>query len=246
MRTSEILLEAKKAKGTLGVLSTEDKNRALMAMADALIESEDEILAANREDVENARGHISSVMLDRLILNQERIAAMAEGIRSVAALEDPVGRILSQTARPNGLIIEKITVPLGVVAIIYESRPNVTSDAAALCLKSGNVCVLRSGREAFASAHAIVDAMRRGLVVCGLPRELINIIDDTSRNGAQELMHARGFVDLLIPRGGAGLIRACVENATVPCIETGTGICHIYVDKSADFDMALSLSLRHI
>lgn len=241
MKTSEILLEAKKAKGTLGVLSTEDKNRALMAMADALIEGSDEILAANREDVENAREHISSVMLDRLILNRERIAAMAEGIRSVAALEDPVGRILSQTARPNGLIIEKITVPLGVVAIIYESRPNVTSDAAALCLKSGNVCVLRSGKEAFASAHAIVDAMRRGLVACGLPRELINIVDDTSRNGAQELMHARGFVDLLIPRGGAGLIRACVENATVPCIETGTGICHIYVDKSADFDMALSI-----
>ena len=240
MKTSEILLEAKKVKGALGALSADDKNCALMAMADALIGNDDEILAANHEDVENAREHISSVMLDRLILNRERIAAMAEGIRSVAALEDPIGRILSQTTRPNGLIIEKISVPLGVVAIIYESRPNVTSDAAALCLKSGNVCVLRSGKEAFASAHAIVAAMRRGLSVCGLPRELINIIDDTSRDGARELMHARGFVDLLIPRGGAGLIRACVENATVPCIETGTGICHIYVDKSADFDMALS------
>ena len=241
MKTSEILLEAKKVKGALGALSADDKNCALMAMADALIGNDDEILAANHEDVENAREHISSVMLDRLILNRERIAAMAEGIRSVAALEDPIGRILSQTTRPNGLIIEKISVPLGVVAIIYESRPNVTSDAAALCLKSGNVCVLRSGKEAFASAHAIVAAMRRGLSVCGLPRELINIIDDTSRDGARELMHARGFVDLLIPRGGAGLIRACVENATVPCIETGTGICHIYVDKSADFDMALSI-----
>ncbi len=241
MKTSEILLEAKKVKSTLGALSADDKNRALMAMADALIESGDEILAANREDVENAKEHISAVMLDRLILNQERIAAMAEGIRSVAALEDPVGRILSQAARPNGLVIEKVAVPLGVVAIIYESRPNVTSDAAALCLKSGNVCVLRSGKEAFASAHAIVAAMRRGLAACGLPREFINIIDDTSRDGARELMHARGYVDLLIPRGGAGLIRACVENATVPCIETGTGICHIYVDKSADFDMALSI-----
>lgn len=241
MKTSEILLEAKKVKGALGALSADDKNCALMAMADALIGNDDEILAANHEDVENAREHISSVMLDRLILNRERIAAMAEGIRSVAALEDPIGRILSQTTRPNGLIIEKISVPLGVVAIIYESRPNVTSDAAALCLKSGNVCVLRSGKEAFTSAHAIVAAMRRGLSVCGLPRELINIIDDTSRDGARELMHARGFVDLLIPRGGAGLIRACVENATVPCIETGTGICHIYVDKSADFDMALSI-----
>lgn len=234
-------MEAKKVKGTLGALSADDKNRALMAMADALIESSDEILAANREDIENARAHISAVMLDRLILNQERIAAMAEGIRSVAALEDPVGRILSQTVRPNGLVIEKVAVPLGVVAIIYESRPNVTSDAAALCLKSGNVCVLRSGKEAFASAHAIVNAMRRGLAACGFPREFINIIDDTSRDSAQELMCARGYVDLLIPRGGAGLIRACVENATVPCIETGTGICHIYVDKSADFDMALSI-----
>ena len=241
MKTSEILLEAKKVKSTLGALSADDKNRALMAMADALIEGGDEILAANREEVENAKEHISAVMLDRLILNRERIAAMAEGIRSVAALEDPVGRILSQTARPNGLVIEKVAVPLGVVAIIYESRPNVTSDAAALCLKSGNVCVLRSGKEAFASAHAIVAAMQRGLAACGLPCEFINIIDDTSRDGARELMHARGYVDLLIPRGGAGLIRACVENATVPCIETGTGICHIYVDKSAGFDMALSI-----
>lgn len=241
MKTSEILLEAKKVKSTLGALSADDKNRALMAMADALIEGGDEILAANREEVENAKEHISAVMLDRLILNRERIAAMAEGIRSVAALEDPVGRILSQTARPNGLVIEKVAVPLGVVAIIYESRPNVTSDAAALCLKSGNVCVLRSGKEAFASAHAIVAAMQRGLAACGLPCEFINIIDDTSRDGARELMHARGYVDLLIPRGGAGLIRACVESATVPCIETGTGICHVYVDKDADLDKALNI-----
>ena len=212
MKTSEILLEAKKVKGALGALSADDKNCALMAMADALIGNDDEILAANHEDVENAREHISSVMLDRLILNRERIAAMAEGIRSVAALEDPIGRILSQTTRPNGLIIEKISVPLGVVAIIYESRPNVTSDAAALCLKSGNVCVLRSGKEAFASAHAIVAAMRRGLSVCGLPRELINIIDDTSRDGARELMHARGFVDLLF--------RAAARDLSAPVWKT--------------------------
>lgn len=241
MTTSEILRGAQKVKSVLGSLSAEEKNRALTAVADALVSGCDEILAANRKDVEDARGHISEVMLDRLILNRARVEAMADGVRSVAALEDPVGKILSRTVRPNGLVIEKTSVPLGVVAIIYESRPNVTSDAAALCLKSGNVCLLRGGREAYASAHAIVSVMQRGLGKCGLPHELISIVDDTSRSSAEELMRARGYVDLLIPRGGAGLIRACIENATVPCIETGTGICHIYVDKSANFDMALSI-----
>ena len=210
-------------------------------MADALISEQDAILAANDKDVAAARGTVSDVMIDRLQLSSARIEGMAKGIRDVAALADPVGKILSSETRPNGLLIEKVSVPLGVVAIIYESRPNVTSDAAALCLKSGNVCVLRSGKEAYASAHAIVEAMRKGLRSVGFPETAINILDDTSREGANTLMRARGYVDMLIPRGGAGLIRACVENATVPCIETGTGICHIYVDKHADLEKALAI-----
>ncbi len=238
MTTHEILMSAKKAKAVLSPLSPQEKNDALYAMADALVERTDVILAENKKDLEAAKGHISDVMLDRLMLNEKRILAMADGMREVAKLEDPVGRVLSRVERPNGLVIEKVSVPLGVIAIIYESRPNVTSDAAALCLKSGNVCILRSGKEAFSSAHAIVEAMRTGLETVGLPKELVNILDDTSRAGATELMKARGYVDMLIPRGGAGLIRSCVENATVPCIETGTGICHIYVDASADLEKA--------
>lgn len=241
MTTSEILQAAKSVKAELAMLDTKEKSRALHAMADALLESMDAVLAANRDDLAHARGHISEVMLDRLALSEDRILSMIQGMREVAELPDPVGRVLSRTVRPNGLLIEKVSVPFGVVAIIYESRPNVTSDAAALCLKSGNVCVLRSGKEAAASSHAIVKAMQRGLDSCGLPREFVNILDDISREGAAELMRARGFVDLLIPRGGAGLIRSCVENATVPCIETGIGICHIYVDRSADLDMAVSI-----
>ena len=241
MTTHEILVSAKKAKAVLSPLSSKEKNDALCAMADALVLATDAILAENKKDLEAAKGRISDVMLDRLMLNEKRIASMADGMREVAKLDDPVGKVLSRVERPNGLIIEKVSVPLGVVGIIYESRPNVTSDAAALCLKSGNVCVLRSGKEAFASAHAIVEAMRAGLEKVGLPKELVNILDDTSRAGAEELMRARGFVDMLIPRGGAGLIRACVENATVPCIETGTGICHIYVDESADLTKALPI-----
>ena len=241
MTTAEILKGAKEAKALLSSLSPSEKNEALLAMADALIKEKDYILAMNAKDVEAAKGSVSDVMIDRLRLTEERLEGMAKGIREVTALADPVGRILEKRTRPNGLVIEKVSVPLGVVAIIYESRPNVTSDAAALCLKSGNVCVLRSGREAYASAHAIVKAMRKGLVSVGLPENLINILDDTSREGANELMKARGFVDMLIPRGGAGLIRACVENATVPCIETGTGICHIYVDKSADMKKAIEI-----
>ena len=241
MTTVEILSRAKKTKAALSSFSSVEKNKALLAMADALVEEQEKILEANAKDVAAARGTVSDVMIDRLQLSSARIEGMANGIRDVVTLPDPVGKVLSSEIRPNGLLIEKVSVPLGVVAIIYESRPNVTSDAAALCLKSGNVCVLRSGKEAYASAHAIVDAMRKGLRSVGFPETAINILDDTSREGANALMKARGYVDMLIPRGGAGLIRACVENATVPCIETGTGICHVYVDKSADIQKALSI-----
>ncbi len=241
MTTTQILENAKNAKKAAFMLTTEQKNDALLKMADALILSTDDILAANKTDVENARGKISDVMIDRLSLTKERIEGMAQGIRDVAKLPDPVGRVIESTERPNGLVIEKTGVPIGVVAIIYESRPNVTSDAAALALKSGNVCVLRGGKEAYASASAVVRALRKGLEDGGYCPDLINLVSDTTRQSATELMQAVGYVDLLIPRGGAGLIRACIENAKVPCIQTGTGICHIYVDSSADFDMALNI-----
>ncbi len=242
MRTTEEILKAARcAKTKAASLSAAEKNAALNKIADALIEDTEKILAANQGDLDRARGHISEVMLDRLTLTKERIAGMAEGVRALTALEDPAGRILESAVRPNGLKIEKVSVPMGVVAIIYESRPNVASDAAALCLKSGNVCILRGGKEAFASSFEIVSSMRRALASLGLPADLVNIVEDASRAGAETLMRARGFVDLLIPRGGAGLIRSCVENAIVPCIETGTGICHIYVDKSADLDKALKI-----
>lgn len=239
--TKEILIEAKKVKTLLASLSTEEKNNALLKMADALIENADEILTANKSDLERAKGTISDVMLDRLALTKERIEGMANGIREVVALPDPVGKVLNRVERPNGIVIEKTTVPMGVTAIIYESRPNVTSDAAALALKSGNVCVLRGGKEAFASANAIVNAMRKGLKELNLPETLINLVQDTTRESANELMNAVGLVDLLIPRGGAGLIKAVTENAKVPCIQTGTGICHIYVDCDADFNKALNI-----
>ena len=238
--TAEILKRAK-AAAAYPAAETEQKNKALLSMADSLVENTDRILAANAEDVLNAKGKISDVMIDRLHLDEKRIASMAEGIREVAALEDPCGRVLDEIRRDNGMVIRKVSVPLGVVAIIYESRPNVTSDAAALCFKSGNVCVLRSGKEAFKSAHAIVSALKEGLKKCGISEDMINLVEDTTRQSANELMTAEGYVDLLIPRGGKGLISACVKNATVPCIETGTGICHIYVDKSADTDMALKI-----
>ena len=241
MTTRQILVNAKAAAPTLAAADTEIKNKALFAMADSLINASSEILEANAADMEAARAHISPVMLDRLCLTQARIHAMAEGIRQVAALPDPVGRVRSRQVRPNGMVIEKVGVAMGVVAIIYESRPNVTSDAAALALKAGSACVLRGGKEAFRSADAIVKAMQKGLENAGLPRELVQLVQDTSRASAQELMTAVGFVDLLIPRGGAGLIKACIENAKVPCIQTGTGICHIYVDKSADQAMALDI-----
>lgn len=241
MTTQELLAQAKAATGALAALSTERKNAALLAMADALERETPAILAANRADLEAARGTVSDVMLDRLALDESRIAAMADGIRQVAELPDPVGRVLRTVERPNGLVIEKRAVPMGVIAIIYESRPNVTSDAAALALKSGNVCVLRGGKEAFRSAQAIVSALKVGLRALELPDTFINLVEDTTRQSAAELMTAVGYVDLLIPRGGAGLIRACVENAKVPCIQTGTGICHIYVDASADVDMAVNI-----
>ena len=239
--TKEILKEAKAAKSALSSLSAEEKNEALLKMAESLVLSCDKILEENKKDLADAKGKISNVMLDRLALSKERIEGMSNGIKEVVLLPDPVGRVLERVERPNGLIIEKTSIPLGVTAIIYESRPNVTSDAAALSLKSGNVCVLRSGKEAFRSAKAIVDAMREGLARCDLPKTLINLVEDTTRESAKELMEAVGFVDLLIPRGGAGLIKACSENAKVPCIQTGTGICHIYVEKTADFDMALNI-----
>ena len=239
--TIKACLSANAAKRKLAAYTDAEINSALLSMADALIESSDAILEANAKDVDAARGTLPDVMIDRLLLTRSRIEAMAKGIREIADLPSPLGITLEEKDRPNGLHIKKVSVPMGVIAIIYESRPNVTSDAAALCLKSGNVCVLRSGKEAYASAHAIVDAMRKGLRSVGFPETAINILDDTSREGANALMKARGYVDMLIPRGGAGLIRACVENATVPCIETGTGICHIYVDKSADIQKALSI-----
>ena len=241
MTTHELLLRAREARSALAGADTETKNRALENMAQALLDRTEAILAANRADLEDARGHISPVMLDRLALNEGRVAGMAEGLRQVAALPDPVGRVLSTVERPNGLTIRKVSVPMGVIAIIYESRPNVTSDAAALALKAGSACVLRGGKEAYRSARAIVDALGLGLERTGLPPALVTLLEDTSRDSARELMTAVGLVDLLIPRGGAGLIRACVEQATVPCIQTGTGICHIYVDREADLDMAADI-----
>ena len=237
----ELLEQAKAARPRVAALGTEEKNRGLLAMADSLEAHAGEILKANAEDLTEAQGKISDVMLDRLRLTEDRIRAMAQGIRQVAAFPDPVGLILDSHTRPDGLKIDKVSVPMGVIAIIYESRPNVTSDAAALTLKSGNVCVLRGGKEAIRSATAIVDALRAGLRQAGIPENAVNLVQDTSRDSATALMTADGYVDLLIPRGGAGLISACVRTATVPCIATGTGICHVYVEKTADQDMALNI-----
>ena len=237
----ELLQRAKNARGAVAALTSEEKNNALNAMAQGLLSHQEDILAANELDFQAAQGHIAPVMLDRLKLTPERIAAMAQGIREVAVLPDPVGRILESHTRPDGLEIQKVSVPMGVVAIIYESRPNVTSDAAALALKSGNVCVLRGGKEAFRSAKAIVEALRSGLQAQGVTPDAVNLVEDTSRESAKELMTANGYIDLLIPRGGAGLIQACVTTATVPCIATGTGICHVYVEKTADLGMALNI-----
>lgn len=238
--THEILLETRTALPAL-TASKERKNAALNAVAERLIAEQDQILAANREDLEASREHYGEVMMDRLTLTSERIAGMAQGVLEVAALPDPEGNVLRRVERPNGLIIEKTSVPLGVVAIIYESRPNVTSDAAVLALKSGNAVILRGGREAFRSNAAIVRAIHHGLEDAGLPAALVGFVEDTDHRSADELMTAVGLVDLLIPRGGARLIRRCTEQAKVPCIQTGTGICHIFVDASADLDKALNI-----
>ena len=237
----EMLTAAKAAKLEISQLTPVQKNAALEAMADALIAHTADILNANALDMEAAKDTISPVMLDRLRLTEDRIAGMAKGIREVAALPDPVGKLLDEYIRPDGLQIRKISVPMGVIAIIYESRPNVTSDAAALALKSGNVCVLRGGKEAFRSANTIVNALRDGLASVGITKDAVHLVQDTSRASATELMTANGYIDLLIPRGGAGLINACLQNATVPCIATGTGICHVYVEKTADQAMALNI-----
>ena len=241
MTTIDLLKKTKAAWGSIRSANAEGKNRLLLAMAESLEANQADILRENQKDMDAARGSISDVMLDRLALTQARIHAMADGIREAAALPDHVGRALAQFTRPNGMTITKRQVPLGLVAIIYESRPNVTSDAAALCIKSGNVCMLRSGKEAYRSSHAIVTALKAGIESVGGDTDIVNIVEDTTHASAQALMTADGLVDLLIPRGGAGLIRACVENATVPCIETGTGICHVYVDKDADLDMAVKI-----
>ena len=241
MTTIDLLKKTRAAWGSIRSASTEEKDRLLLAMAESLEVSAGDILRDNQKDLDAARGTISDVMLDRLALSEDRIRAMAQGIREAAALPDHVGRALAQFTRPNGMTITKRQVPLGLVAIIYESRPNVTSDAAALCIKSGNVCMLRSGKDAYRSSRAIVTALKAGIEAAGGDPDIVNIVEDTTHASAQALMTADGLVDLLIPRGGKGLIRACVENATVPCIETGTGICHVYVDQDADLDMAVKI-----
>ena len=244
MTTLDILKKTRAAWPSIRNRDAEGKNALLRAMADSLMACAPAILAETRRDMEEARGTISDVMLDRLYLDEKRLAGMAEGIRVLTALPDHTGRILSQITRPNGMTICKQQVPMGLIAIIYESRPNVTSDAAALAVKSGNVCVLRSGREAYRTAKAIVQALKQGIAAAGGDAEIINIVDDTSHQSAADLMRANGLVDLLIPRGGAGLIRRCVEIATVPCIQTGTGICHVYVDQYADLQKALAIIIN--
>lgn len=239
--TKELLLAAVQAKSAIALADAETKNRALSFMAQALQDDCAAILQANALDMQAAQGQISTVMLDRLALNEDRIKGMAQGIREVADLPDPVGAVLNRVDRSNGMVIEKTAAAMGVISIIYESRPNVTSDAAALAIKAGSSCVLRCGKEAHRSALAIVAAMKKGLTQAGLPQDCIVLVEDTTRDSAREIMTAKGLVDLLIPRGGAGLIRACVEQATVPVLETGTGICHIYVDQAADQDMALNI-----
>ena len=236
----DMAARAREASRALALAGAETKNRALLAMADALEADQDAILAENGADLETGAG-LSQALRDRLRLTGDRVRGMAEGIRQVAALPDPVGEILSETERPNGLRIVKERVPIGVAAVIYEARPNVTADSAALCVKSGNAVILRGGKEAIRSNLAVAAALRRALKQSGLPEDCVQVIPDTSRETAAALMRLRGGVDVLIPRGGAGLIRSVVENAQVPVIETGAGTCHTYVDKAADLDMALSI-----
>ena len=241
MTTLELCKKTRAARASLASADRAAKDALLLSMADSLLAAAPEILEANAQDMAAARGHITDVMLDRLYLDEKRLAAMADGVRAIAALPDHTGRVLAEVRRPNGLVIQKVQVPLGLVAIIYESRPNVTSDAAALALKSGNTCILRSGKEAHRTACAIVAALKRGVAAADGDPDILNIVEDTTHQSAADIMTAKGVVDLLIPRGGAGLIRACVAGATVPCIETGTGICHVYVDADADLDKALDI-----
>ena len=240
-QTIDIIKETKAAAPRLAEAGSDVRNRALLAMADRLEAHAEAILSANALDIEASREKYGPVMIDRLALSDARIKGMAAGIREVVELPDPAGRAIARVERPNGLVITKTAVPMGVIAIIYESRPNVTSDAASLAIKSANAVVLRGGKESYRSNRAIVDALREGLEDAGLPRELIGLVEDTTRASAMEIMQAEGLIDLLIPRGGAGLIKSCTENSKVPCIETGTGICHIYVDASADQEMALNI-----
>ncbi|HBN13164.1 MAG TPA: glutamate-5-semialdehyde dehydrogenase [Clostridiales bacterium] len=241
MTTAEILENAGRIKNTVALMSTEQKNAALIKMAEAIDEEKDAILRANSVDLSNMQGIMSDVMLDRLTLTEQRIRSMAENMRALAKVPDPIGVTLDEYETCSGLRIKKVSVPIGVIALIYECRPNVTADAAAMTLKTGNVCILKIGKEAYGSARAIVSAMRKGLKRAGVSQNVLNLIEDTSRNAANELMAAVGYVDLLIPRGGKGLIDACVKNAKVPCIQTGTGICHVYVDEYADIEKALNI-----
>lgn len=234
--------QARNASRVLAGLKTEDKDRALRTMADAIAAQEREILAANARDMEAAREKgMNATMLDRLRLTPERIRGMAEGLRDVAALPDPVGRILEEQTRPNGLRLVKVAVPIGVIAVIYEARPNVTADSAALCLKSGNAVILRGGKEAICSNIAVANCMREALEQAGLPRDCIQLVEDTTHDSANALMHLDQYVDVLIPRGSQRLIRATVEQSTVPVIQTGSGVCHIYVDRAADPEMAAKI-----
>ncbi|WP_105207289.1 glutamate-5-semialdehyde dehydrogenase [Streptococcus suis] len=245
MTTTQALLDSLLAhKASINLATTDQKNQALSAMANQLIAQTEAILAGNAIDMEHAQGKISQVMQDRLLLTEERIEAMADGIRALIGLPDPVGLVLEESTRADGLHIRKKSIPFGLVGMIYESRPNVTSDAAALAIKSGNAVILRGGKEAFHSSQAIVSALKAGLEEVGLSPKVIELVQDTSRASATELMTAKGKIDLLVPRGGAGLIQAVVENATVPVIETGTGICHVYVDKDADLDKALQIAVN--
>ena len=241
MTTREIIFSANQAKSELSLADTKVKNHALLLMAESLLKHQKDILDANSKDVEHAKGRISEAMVDRLSLNEERIHAMADGIKEVVKLDDPVGKILQTIHRENGLEIQKVSVPMGVIAIIYESRPNVTSDAASLALKAGSACILRCGHDAWNTCNEIVNALQEGIVKASLPKEAVQLVQDTSHESANVLMKAHGLIDLLIPRGGKRLIQTCVEQATVPCIETGTGICHVYVDEDADIAMALRI-----
>ncbi len=233
---------AKAAKSSIANADTKTKNALLYKIAEMLEDSVPEILAENQKDVCSAREHgISSVMVDRLMLTEQRVTAMADAVRELVSMEDPVGKILSGWVRPSGLKIRQVTVPLGVIGMIYESRPNVTVDAATLCLKAGNAVMLRGGKEAFYSNRCLAQLMRKAVSACGMPEDIITFVEQTDRETAKEMMRMSNFLDVLIPRGGAGLIQTVVQNATVPVIETGTGNCHIFVDESADMDMAVKV-----